>query len=245
MRKLIAILYIVFGWVLNTCAYDFSSVCQSGQTLYYTILTSNTVEVNGNRTSGDLEIPSSVQNNGISYSVTAIAEEGFENDNITSVVIPNSVRTIKRRAFYGCECLTTVTFENGVQEILDESFKYCNELLSVVLPNSVILIGKDSFGNCSNLSSLSLGNSIETIDEYAFCQCYGLRTVTIPSSVKKLAGGSFFYCSSIETVYYNAKNCSGGGINSSPFWACSSFRNLHIGNTVESICDYAFVSCSE
>ena len=241
MKKLFVILLFVIGNAFDTYAYDFSAVCQSGQTLYYTILTSNTVEVSGNRATGDLVIPSNVQYNGVSYTITAIAEEGFENDQITSVVIPNSVRTIKKEAFYACENLNSVDFGNGVQEILDGAFESCSELLSVVLPNSLISIGKESFQFCSNLSSLSLGNSIKSIGENAFCQCYGLRTVTIPSSVEHLAEWAFFYCTSLETVYFNAKNCSGG----SPFISCTSLKELHIGNTVESIGDFSFASCSE
>ncbi|MCI6962976.1 MAG: hypothetical protein MR734_04510, partial [Bacteroidales bacterium] len=63
---------------LNAMAYDFSYTHQ-GTTLYYNITSDNTVEVtyydryyNYDYVSGDVVIPSSVTNNGTTYSVTSI-----------------------------------------------------------------------------------------------------------------------------------------------------------------------------
>ena len=64
---------------LHAMAYDFSYTYQ-GKTLYYNITSDNTVEVtcysnvlnDNNYVSGDVVIPSSVTNNGTTYSVTSI-----------------------------------------------------------------------------------------------------------------------------------------------------------------------------
>ena len=65
----------------HAMAYDFSYTYQ-GKTLYYNITSDNTVEVtcyshsiydnDNNYVSGDVVIPSSVPNNGTTYSVTSI-----------------------------------------------------------------------------------------------------------------------------------------------------------------------------
>ena len=93
-------------------AYDFSYTYQ-GKTLYYTITSSNTVEVayheNINYVSGDVVIPSSVTNNGTTYSVTSIGDRAFYYcSGLTSVTIPNGVTSIGGSAFYGCNGLTSV-----------------------------------------------------------------------------------------------------------------------------------------
>ena len=64
---------------LHAMAYDFSYTYQ-GKILYYNITSDNTVEVtcysnvlnDNNYVSGDVVIPSSVTNNGTTYSVTSI-----------------------------------------------------------------------------------------------------------------------------------------------------------------------------
>src|SRR5574344_2884049 len=71
----------------HAMAYDFSYTYQ-GKTLYYNITSDNTVCVtyyssdnnfqNNNYVSGDVVIPSSVTNNGTTYSVTSIGDYAFQ-----------------------------------------------------------------------------------------------------------------------------------------------------------------------
>ena len=104
---------------LHSMAYDFSYTHQ-GTTLYYTITSDNTVEVtyyssdnyfqNNNYVSGDVVIPSSVANNGTTYSVTSIGNAAFYKcSSLTSVTIGNSVTSIGNYAFADCSSLTSVT----------------------------------------------------------------------------------------------------------------------------------------
>ena len=92
----------------HAMAYDFSYTYQ-GKTLYYNITSDNTVEVTcysnfinyNNYVSGDVVIPSSVTNNGTTYSVTSIGDDAFYYcSGLTSVTIPNSVTSIGNYAFY-------------------------------------------------------------------------------------------------------------------------------------------------
>ena len=108
----------------HAMAYDFSYTYQ-GKTLYYTITSSNTIEVtyynryyNDNYVSGDVVIPSSVTNNGTTYSVTSIGDRAFAYcSSLTSVTIPNSVTSIGDAAFLDCSGLTSVTIPNSVTSI--------------------------------------------------------------------------------------------------------------------------------
>ena len=81
-------------------------------------------------TKGELVIPSKVTNSDVTYTVTAIAANAFDGEDvncegITSVVIPKGITTIGRNAFYGC-----------------------TELESVELPGSLTLIEYYAFRNC-------------------------------------------------------------------------------------------------
>ena len=104
MRKLLIILLIVIGIANCALAYDFSAVCSSGQTLYYTI-TSNeepyTVQIVSENSSspyyttnptGNLVFPESVEYNGITYSVTSIGDYAFSGcSGLSTVTIPTSI----------------------------------------------------------------------------------------------------------------------------------------------------------
>ena len=139
----------------HAMAYDFSYNYQ-GNTLYYNITSDNTIEVtyyssttDNNYVSGDVVIPSSVTNNGTTYSVTSIGDAAFSDcSGLTSVTIPNSVTSIGDRAFYYCSGLTSVTIPNGVTSIGGSAFYGCNGLTSIV-SNAVVppTLGNEVFPN--------------------------------------------------------------------------------------------------
>ena len=141
---------------LHAMAYDLFSYTHQGNTLFYNITSDNTVEVAGdNSVSGAVVIPSSVTNNGTTYSVTSIGYSAFYScSGLTSITIPNSVTSISEWAFYECSSLTSVTIGNSVTSIGDMAFEGCSSLTSVTIGNSVTSIGYRAFYNCSGLTSI-------------------------------------------------------------------------------------------
>ncbi len=84
----------------------------------YHVLTENagadTVDVLANGCNGDITIPKTVDNAGITYTVTSIrANAFFECKGLTSVCIPGSVTFIGAHAFYACSRLTNITFSSS------------------------------------------------------------------------------------------------------------------------------------
>ena len=68
-------------------AYDFSAVCETGQTLYYNIIGANEVELTYpslgwegfNLPTGNITLPEIVEYNGLPYAVTKISNDAFFN----------------------------------------------------------------------------------------------------------------------------------------------------------------------
>ena len=147
-RSIMAVAIMLLS--LQAMAYDFSYTHQ-GKTLYYKILAggtntlavtyySGTAAVN-NHVSGDVVIPSSVEHNNVTYSVTSIGSSAFAGcRSLTSVSIPNSVTSIGSSAFSGCRSLTSVSIPNSVTSIESYAFSGCSGLTSVSIPNSVTSI---------------------------------------------------------------------------------------------------------
>lgn len=57
----------------------------------------------GDAYSGDIVIPESFTYKGVTYTVTSIGGGSFSDTDITSIVTPNTIRTIEGAAF--CECI--------------------------------------------------------------------------------------------------------------------------------------------
>ena len=73
-------------------------------------------------------------------------------EEVKDLVIPSTVKEIKKYAFSGCSGLTSVTIPNSVTSIGDYAFDGCSGFTSVTIPNSVTWIGTSAFGNCDVLA---------------------------------------------------------------------------------------------
>ena len=144
-RSIIAVAIMLLS--LQAMAYDFSYTHQ-GKTLYYKILAggTNTLAVtyysetatSNNHVSGDVVIPSSVEHNNVTYSVTSIGEKAFYRcSGLTSVTIPNSVTSIGKEAFYDCSGLTSIKCLAAVPPSLgNNSFQNISDTCTLTVPCS-------------------------------------------------------------------------------------------------------------
>ena len=236
-----------------------------------TRLTPNTVEVTyqyewSSENYYDLteaNIPATIEYRGQTYDVVGISEGAFANSPITSVTIPNSIKTIGYGAFENCKNLTT-TFHTGdlaswceidFEGWASNPMQYTHNLYlnipgttfaeevkgDIVIPNTVDTIHSHAFMGATSFTSVTIPNSVTSIGDGAFESCCSLTSITIPNSVTSIGSDAFAGCSSLTSITIPNSVTS---IGSYAFYGCSSLTSISIPNSVMSIGYVTFGECS-
>ena len=153
---------------------------------------------------GDIVIPETVEYEGISYRVTEISSRAFYDSEVTSVAIPNSVRSIGNYAFQNCKDLISVTGGNNIVSIGNEAFYGCTSLTSADILYSVEQINAFAFYGCKSLTSITIGKDIYRIGFLAFGNCSSLTTVVIGRGLHFIVEDAFCNCRSLTDFYCSA-----------------------------------------
>jgi hypothetical protein len=83
---------------------------------------------------------------------------------ITKCIIPDSVTSIDKKAFYGCTSLKEITIPNSVTSIGFEAFVLCESLKEIIIPDSVTSIGDSAFFGCNSLKKVIFkGKTLEEV----------------------------------------------------------------------------------
>ena len=147
------------------------------------------------------------------------------------MTIPDSVTSVGRHAFEGCNGLASVTIGSGMTTVGQYAFNECTSLASVTIPDNVTSIGDWAFKECTNLTSVVIGTGVTSIGNGAFYNCDSLMSITV-------AGGNSKY-SSVEGVLLNNDKtelvCYPAG---------KSATSYTIPDGVERIGSYAFRNCT-
>ena len=135
--------------------------------------------------SGNIEIPQTYNGK----PVVVIQNSAFKDcSNVTSVLIPSSIKSIGINAFENCSNITETTIPEGVTLIGNNTFLGCGKLASVTFPTSLENIGANAFAGCTSLTSIVLQKYIQEIGANAFANCSTLDVIEvfgdIPATLK-------------------------------------------------------------
>lgn len=160
---------------------------------------------------------------------------------ITTVIIGDSVREIPASLCARMSKLTQVTIPSSVTAIGNAAFLKCSALKTLTLPASIRTIGDNAFDECKALSTINLPEGLETIGTRAFTACSSLISLQLPSTVHTIGDGAFRKCSALKDI---ALPATLDRIGEYTFFDCGSLASINLPNTIKEIDDYAFYNCN-
>ena len=101
---------------------------------------------NKDKLSGDIEIPSVVKNEGISYNVIGLGGG----------------------ALVRAENVTSLKLNEGLEYTSSHSMRWCYGLHEIVIPNTVKVLGEAAMTDCHNVKTVVLGSELERLKYLAF-----------------------------------------------------------------------------
>ena len=147
-----------------------------------------------------------------------IDENGYE---VTEIVIPESVTTIRQNAFMGTKNVEKISIHNGVTSIGNRAFNNSG-IRELDIPSSITVIPAAMASYCSNLERVTFPNSLTSIEANAFANCYNLRNISIPENVK-IGSYAFGMCYNLTTAVFG----KGVTFSSNPFQKCYKLIEIY------------------
>ena len=182
----------------------------------------------------------------ITLNVTSVGYLAFSTgtceNNLKTIFVPGTIKTIQKKAFSNCTNLTSITLNEGVVSIGEAAFDDCSNLKNVYLPNTLEFIGKKAFYGCDNLTTMNIPKSVKSIGVYAFegtlwydNLCKNTDAVYINDILYDYFGSASSY-----KVKEGIKH-----INQWSFAAVRTLKSITFSNSLKSIGEEAFNGCTE
>lgn len=165
---------------------------------------------------GDIVIPASVTYEGITYTVASINENAFFRSTITSLTLPQSIKTIGNAAIKNCTLLTHIELPSSLETIGISAFARSG-LTNITIPAKVSAILYDKniinsyggvFEGCTALTTAIFeeGSKLTSLPVNAFAGCSALSSITLPDGLVSIGSNAFgrssgnVYCTALTEI---------------------------------------------
>ena len=192
--------------------------------------------------------------------VTAIMRYAFQCSSLTSITIPESVKTICYYAFSMCPDLTSVKLPNSLELMEMHAFELCSKLETVEFPDHFVEIHSKCFDETPWLTAqrkkdplvivngalidaftakgdIKIPSDVTYVSPSAFSKNNDVTSVVFPTSVKTLCDNTFYLCENLTSVELKSVEL----IDSMALGGCDKLTDLKISGNLKKIEGYAFI----
>ncbi len=204
------------------------------------------------RQTGTVEVPASIEG----FPVETIAAGAFHRcEDITALILPDSVKTIGDSAFSEMDSLRSVTLPSGLTALPDGAFRFCESLPAITLPAALSSIGGRAFEECEALRSISVDSqnpyltvaadsTVRSKDGhilYAYPMGLPLSDYAFDSTVTTVAAGAFAGCKTLRSVTVPSNVTQMGA---AVFAECTALASADFSqSSLNAIADETFYEC--
>jgi len=249
--------YSFYNTQIDGLYYRLDKATQTAKLSYMVVISGpGGVTYRGFSYSGDLVIPETVKYEDITYQVDGIDRNTFEDCQLESLTIPESITSIDGNAWNSMSTFiiknlfipswdwwfnlkkpgswSEYLIDNVVHDILEKAdhlFVGGSEydISEFVFPESMVTVPNDAFRGCGKLKKVTIHDQMKEIGEYAFYGT-GLTSVELPASIESIQKKAFAYCLDIQefTITSGVKY-----IAQDVFRGCENLRQLTIERDVD------------
>lgn len=164
----------------------------------------------------------------------------FNNTNLETIILPDSLTVIGKNAFSGCKNLSEVVISEKLTEIQENAFLNCKSIKNIDLYN-VKNIGANVFSGCDSLQYIIMSDKIENID-LSFVN--GAKNL---ENIKIIKGNDYFTNDGI--LYKTEKTIDGLGndVISYKLVRCPEGKtgNVKMYEKTSVVCENSFYDCAK
>lgn len=170
---------------------------------------------------------SGIENIHLPEDLKQIGTMAFARSGLKDIVIPNKTKRLREYAFLDCEELTEVVLPDSITKIPSGIFEKCYSLKTVNASN-VDTACDYAFYGCKNLETFDF-SKLQSLDFMAFAYT-GIRKAVFSDKFSELGVSAFYSCKNLQTV--DMKNCKIQEIPYQCFCCCESLKNVQLPQDV-------------
>ncbi len=176
------------------------------------------------------------------YAVQEIGSAAFSGNNtLKSIILPDTVTTVRDNAFHNCDALVGVDLGKGINTIESFAFYDCDALTSFVFPDSVTNTGNSVLENCDQLREVKFSIGWINAGNGTVAACPMLTKIELPEGMTAVPAYAFHYCSNLQEVILPDTLLA---IGEYAFAGCPGLTNIELPEGLTTISDCAFGNCT-